>query len=209
MPIPIIAELVPKNAGQFALLDDSNIRGGLRVCALLNDRDNISDDKRKEGMLVYVIETGLMYSLAHDLVSWNPASGSGDISALVLTAVLAGYTLGSDGTSLLSTDTILHAFQKIQVQINNKQRKPVVSHVTGTTVLDASTDILIINSVVNCDVFLPSISGNTSYRTKSIGSGIATLRPNGLNTVENLPSYSILTKNAFDLVSYSNNWYIL
>jgi len=209
MPIPLIAEIVPKNSGQFALLDDSNIRGGFRVCTLTSDRDNISVDKRKEGMLVYVIETGSMFSLESDLITWNPSSATGDISSLVLSAVLAGYTLGSDGSSLVSSDTILAAFQKLQVQVNNKLRKPIINYVTGTTVLDNSSDIVIVNSPTNCTIFLPVISGTIAYRVKSIGAGRATLQPNGSDTVENQSSFNILTKNAFDLVSYSNNWYIL
>jgi len=209
MPIEIISELVAKNSGQFALLDDSAIRGGFRVCATLTDRDNISSDKRKEGMLAFVISTGLIYELQSDLVGWSPLDIGTDISGLVLSAVLVGYTLGSDGTDLISTDTILQAFQKLQVQIHNKLNKPIVTYLTGTSVLDESISIVIINSPINCTIFLPANANNISYRIRNVGPGRVTLQPNGSDTVERSSSFIVLTTNAFDLVCYSNNWYIL
>ena len=209
MSIELISEIVPKNSGQFALLDDSNIRGGFRVCTKLVERDNIANDNRKEGMNVYVIETGILYGLESDLISWSPISSNGDISDLVLSAVLVGYTLGSDGTNLVSSDTVFQAFQKLQVQVNNKSNKPIVTYITGTVVLDTNISILLINSVTNCTIFLPAASNNITYRVRNIGSGKVTLQPNISDTIEHLPVYTILTTNSFDLVSYSNNWYIL
>ena len=45
-----------------------------------------------------------------------------DISTggLSLSSTLVGYALGTDGTALAETDTILQAYQKLQVQSNNK-----------------------------------------------------------------------------------------
>ena len=45
---------------------------------------------------------------------------NGNRVGLALTSMLAGFTLGTDGTSLSSQDNILQGFQKLQVQINNK-----------------------------------------------------------------------------------------
>jgi hypothetical protein len=71
MPIPLIAELVPKNEGKFALLDDKNLRGSYRVCATLADRDAIPVDNLKFGMQVFVQEDGKKYTLESNLVTWT------------------------------------------------------------------------------------------------------------------------------------------
>lgn len=48
--------------------------------------------------------------------SWV-ANGSG---GLTLSSALTGFTLGTDGTALAATDTILQGYQKLQVQANSK-----------------------------------------------------------------------------------------
>ena len=70
MSIPLISEIVPKNNGAFAMLDDTNLRGGSRIVNTLNERNAIPVDKRKNGMLVFVIETDIWYSLQADLLTW-------------------------------------------------------------------------------------------------------------------------------------------
>lgn len=71
MPIPLISEIIPKNNGDFALLDDSNIRGGFRVVNNLTERNAIPADRRKIGMKVFVISTDNIYTLENDLSSWT------------------------------------------------------------------------------------------------------------------------------------------
>ena len=71
MPIPLIAEIVPKNSGAFALLDDANIRGGFRIVNNLTERNAIPPDKRKARMPVCVISTDTIYRLNTDLLTWS------------------------------------------------------------------------------------------------------------------------------------------
>jgi hypothetical protein len=68
MPISLISEIVPK--GQFALLDDKNLRGSYRICATLAERNSIPADNLKYGMVVFVQEDGKKYILESDLVTW-------------------------------------------------------------------------------------------------------------------------------------------
>lgn len=72
--IELIAEIRPKNGGDFALLEDSFIRGGFHVCSNLTERNSISTDSRKSGMHVYVTSTDTVYKLADDLITWNSNS---------------------------------------------------------------------------------------------------------------------------------------
>lgn len=71
MPIPLISEIVPKNNGQFALVDDKNLRGSYRICSTLIERDAIPADNLKFGMQVFVQEDGNTYILEIDLVTWT------------------------------------------------------------------------------------------------------------------------------------------
>lgn len=71
MPIQVIAEIVPKNNAEFAILDDQNLRGSYRVCPTINDRNEIPIDNRKAGMQVYVQDTNNSYTLESDLTTWT------------------------------------------------------------------------------------------------------------------------------------------
>lgn len=84
-----------------------------------------------------------------------------------------------------------------------------VEAITGTVALSDAQKIVLINSATDCNVFLPAGVTDTLYRLRNIGAGKVTLVPNGDDTIENATSYEILTVNAFDLIFYSGNWYIL
>lgn len=89
------------------------------------------------------------------------------------------------------------------------QQKHKVELVTGTTVLTNVQTIILINSPGNCSIFLPAGVNDKVYRVKNIGAGQATFMPYGSNTVENAGSYQLKLMNAFDLVFYGNNWFVL
>lgn len=71
MPVNLIAEVQPYNNGQFAIVDQKNVRGGYRSVNQISDRDTIFTDDRYEGMLVYVINENVFFQLASDLITWN------------------------------------------------------------------------------------------------------------------------------------------
>lgn len=71
MPINLPTFLRPTSSAIPFLLEDVNIKGGLRTVEALTDRDAIPSAGRKAGMLVAVAETGLSYTLAADLVTWS------------------------------------------------------------------------------------------------------------------------------------------
>jgi hypothetical protein len=71
MPIEVISELVPKNDGAFPVVDDNNIRGGYQTVSTIAERNAIPQDKRKEGMQVFVQASSISYTLEADLVTWN------------------------------------------------------------------------------------------------------------------------------------------
>lgn len=130
-------------------------------------------------------------------------------AGLSLASQLTGYVTGIDGTQLTETDTLLQGFQKLQVQVNQKSPILHVEYITGTTVLSAAQNAAIIDSATDCIIFLPPGVNDLIYRLRNIGTGSVTFSPNGSDTVEKQSTYLLLTTNAFDLVFYSGNWYIL
>jgi hypothetical protein len=88
MPIPLIAEIVPKNNGAFALIDDTNIRGGFRIVSNLTERNAIPVDRRKEGMRVFCISTDTVYVLQPDLIAWG-------VDAITSANLQAAYNAGA------------------------------------------------------------------------------------------------------------------
>ena len=99
MPIPLIAEIVPKNNGAFALIDDTNIRGGFRIVSNLTERNAIPSDKRKEGMRVFCISTDTVYSLQADLIGWAvDATTSANLQAAYNAGAQINTTTGNPVT---------------------------------------------------------------------------------------------------------------
>ena len=80
MPIPLIAQITPKNNGAFALVDDKDIRGGFQVSPSYADMLIINTDNRKVGMQVYCQDTRLTYQLQSDLNTWSEIVASGGSS---------------------------------------------------------------------------------------------------------------------------------
>jgi len=127
-----------------------------------------------------------------------------------------GLAIGN-GTPSVVTDTFYQVDSVLywngaavpnQTAMDLKLDKPTVTLITGTHVL-TNESIVLINSATDCAVFLPEGVDGKNYRMRNIGVGKITFMTSGANTVEGAVSYQLLTTNAFDLVFYSNNWYIL
>lgn len=72
MPINLITHLKPINDNKFYLLEDNYLKGGYQVVGLLNDLDDIEEQNRKHGMLVFVAENETLWTLDSDLITWLP-----------------------------------------------------------------------------------------------------------------------------------------
>ena len=75
MPVQIASFLVPKNDGTFYILEDKYIKGGVRVVETINDRDAIPPGHYKFGMLVIQNDTGTVWKMEADLVTWSVFTG--------------------------------------------------------------------------------------------------------------------------------------
>lgn len=134
MPIPVIAELVQNNGSQFAILDDSNIRGSFRICNNLTDRNNIGADFRKEGMQVYVISTDLVYQLASDLTTWN-------ININLSNSLQNAYNAGSTIIAETNNPVTIQGIDNTSIfKILDKFGNPILS-VTGDGNINSSDTI--------------------------------------------------------------------
>ena len=84
MTIPIRDTLGRSGVGNYPLLEDTDIRGGLRIVTNTTARDAIQSALRTEGMLVYVVADATLYRLesgqwvglpfGHDLFFSNDAT---------------------------------------------------------------------------------------------------------------------------------------
>ncbi len=86
MPVNIIDTLGPKNDGDFATHSSEFSKGGFKEVADITARDAITTERRVEGMHVYVISSGEIYTLGAGLTNgdWSLASiGSAPISTFV------------------------------------------------------------------------------------------------------------------------------
>jgi hypothetical protein len=76
MPVTVISKIKQKNNSDFAIVDDIDMNGGLRIVATIADRNAIQDSRKKNGMLVRVQADGIVYELLPDLTTWAAWSGS-------------------------------------------------------------------------------------------------------------------------------------
>ena len=71
MGIPLISQIVKTGSGEYALVDQGDIRGSYRSVNSTTDMNNIITDDRSSGMLVFVINENTFFQLASDLITWN------------------------------------------------------------------------------------------------------------------------------------------
>jgi len=88
--ITVISNLVPANNLSFPVVEDINLKGGLRVVDNIAERDAIDVNARKVGMYVATVSDNQLYQLDIDLVTWNPSGfgGNGGVSTLYSRATL-------------------------------------------------------------------------------------------------------------------------
>lgn len=72
MPIPITDRISTTHPlDTYATHDSATGKGGYRSVEAISDLTNVSNERRVEGMLVYVGSTQKVYKLLADLVSWE------------------------------------------------------------------------------------------------------------------------------------------
>lgn len=67
MGINLIDEITPKNDADFPMVQDTYLKGGMRVVSTTTERDNITTERKTTGMLVHVTADGNDYR-------WNGSS---------------------------------------------------------------------------------------------------------------------------------------
>ena len=94
MSIPV-TDLIDTTAPSdtYATHNSTRGKGGLHECTTLVERDAITAARRTVGMLAYVADTGLYYTLQADLTSWVAlATGGGGtgVSYAIMLSSLSG-----------------------------------------------------------------------------------------------------------------------
>lgn len=80
--IEVIGELTQKNDKQFPIIDSNKIRGGIYQVQSIIERNNIPNERRKNGMLCYVEQVDTYYKLEGDkwVLAQLGSGGSGGTS---------------------------------------------------------------------------------------------------------------------------------
>lgn len=115
MSIELIAEIVPKNNGKFALIDDKVIRGGFHCVNSILERNNISSDRRKEGMLVAVISNNTIWQLKNGIenVNWSEFTVASEI-----TEISSSFSWGDSTPVIIYLFTSSKTIRTIQLSID-------------------------------------------------------------------------------------------
>ena len=126
------------------------------------------------------VTTNTLYQISGSLY-FNGA----EIGNLKLTSTLAGFTLGTDGSVLASTDTLLQAYQKIQVQLNAKDVAGAAKTITTASAVPflTSTRSDLANSVTftHTSAGLVTFSGTfAATQFNGSGAGLTNIPPGAL-----------------------------
>ena len=70
MPISLASYIVPKNGGQFYLVEDKFVKGGYHVCADNAERDAIFSSALKNGTLAYTADSDKYWRYSESLTQW-------------------------------------------------------------------------------------------------------------------------------------------
>lgn len=137
---PVFATIAPSAVGDtYPTHDEVWSKGGYRSVADNTERDGLSSEYLREGMLVFVTGTGLTWQLAADLTTWNEYKPVGAPGADVM--LKSTYDVGDTGTvdDSKALDGQLPAFYLSRTNHTGTQ---AIATVTGLqTALDAKMAI--------------------------------------------------------------------
>jgi hypothetical protein len=102
MSIEVIDTLVPKNNGDFAVVEDTHLLGGWRVVPDVATRNAIPDLRRKSGMVVFVISPPNEYQLGAGLTNDDWVL----LSSLVLDANLSPLNRDMQAVATVSDNNL-------------------------------------------------------------------------------------------------------
>ena len=116
MGIPVTDSISPTDPSDVYPTHESQYgKGGLHEVASIALRDAIPAGRRVEGMMVYVGDTGLYYTLQADLTSWLAfgGSGGGNINTVVAGGTIGGHRVvyldAAEKAQYASNQTAVHA----------------------------------------------------------------------------------------------------
>jgi hypothetical protein len=184
--IPLIAEIGPKNNGSFAMLDDVYMRGGLRVVSQLADRDAITADRRKEGMLVLVTgDSNNIYILTADLVTWALAplgtGGGGTPSLETITVIATEAIADGDFVNIWNNNGVRQA----RLASATNASKPAHGFATAAAGLGSSATIALrgANTHIPGGTFTLFNLGANAFLSPTVPGKSTSIRPTGSGQV--------------------------
>jgi len=119
MPVTVIDQIAPKNAGDFGVVEDTYLIGGWRTVADITARDAIPAQRRSLQMRVAVVSEGKQYALVGGLLNANWTEVGSSVSAGVPFVTLTAMTAPVDFNDGTAVDPGLANFFQTQQSMND------------------------------------------------------------------------------------------
>ena len=160
MAIFLASNLAPRNGGTWPVLEDTFLKGSMRIVATTTERDNIDSMCRKHGMLVYVQADGKIYVMNSDLTSWSSLNQTINNAS----TTVAGLMAASDKVILDSLNTNALTAMAVNLPlVSTGGKTPTVSLPAATSSQDGylrASDWVIFNSKGSGNGTVTSVSAS-------------------------------------------------
>lgn len=170
----VTAKIAPSStADTYPTHEDIYALGGFRVVADNTERDAITADRKKQGMLVLVLSSSITYTLEADLTTWTAWNNGITPSDFMLKSV---YDPNDDGI-VVDSDQLNSQAPSYYLDRTNHTGTQAQSTITNLTA---------------------DLAGKEDTSDKGIANGYASLDGSGLVPVSQLPYSSLAYKGAWD-----------
>lgn len=183
----------------FALFDPIYGIGGLREVASITERDNISAERLRVGMLVYVTDQNKFYRLVNFSENQNPP-----YNILTTWENVIFLTTGNQTISGIKTFPDTGSFNTIQ--ITNKKLSSY--SLNSTNFFFGDNYLNFANSSSNLTGILPSgIVSGINYYAKNLNSGILLISGSGQRSIDGFSTLNLYKNESVQLVGVNNPGY--
>ncbi len=189
---PVSSQITPRNTrDKYPTHSEEFALGGYRSVSTIQERDAIPANRRKEGMLVYIVQDDITYILKNSL--WEEV-----LVELTVKSKDNTVTFNKINTLRVDTSTGLGFFESSTGEVTLSSQKSIETITAGTDTINLSQvpDV----NLTETETILPSINGNTlEFKTKSFSYN-SSAPSTSFSIVHNLGTKSLMV-NIFEVKS--------
>lgn len=182
MAIFLASNLAPRNGATWPVLEDTFLKGSMRVVATTAERDSLDSMCRKHGMLVYVQADGKIYVLNSDLTSWSSLNQTINNAS----TTVAGLMAASDKVILDNLNTNALTAMSVNLPlVSTGGKSPTVSLPAATSSQDGylrASDWVIFNSKGSGNGTVTSVSASAPITSTGGTTPVISMPPASAST---------------------------